>query len=191
MIAGHFAFAAAVKSKARATPFWALLLACQWLDVVFAPLFVAGVERLEPLNRDHPGTYGGAVIHADYTHSLFGALLLSALLGALFWRRHGGRSAVVIGLVSLSHWFLDLPMHRGDMQIWPGAAGTLGFGLWRYPLASATLELVIVLAGSVLYFRAARETAGTDASLLRRARLCGAGVLVAGLLTLGLNVAGM
>src|SRR6185369_2552250 len=120
---------------------WALMLASQWLDVVFAPLLVAGVERFEPLVAARPGAYGGAIIHADYTHSLLGAVLLSAVFGALFAPRYGKRNAIVLGFVVLSHWFLDLPLHRADMQLLPGAPGELGFGLWRYPPVSAALEL--------------------------------------------------
>jgi hypothetical protein len=47
VIAGHFGFAALVKAKERETPLWALMLATQWLDVVFVPLFILGVERIE------------------------------------------------------------------------------------------------------------------------------------------------
>jgi len=194
MIAGHFGLAAAVKAKATDTPLWALMLASQWLDVVFVPLLVAGVERLEPVQGAKPGAYGGAIIHADYTHSLVGALVLSALFGALFLGRYGRRSAVVLGLVAFSHWLLDLPLHRADMPILPGGGGglpKLGFGLWEVPAASAALELVVVVAGAVLYWRAASAVAGGDAAMKTRARICGAAVLAAGLLTLTLNLLGM
>jgi hypothetical protein len=191
VIAGHFGLAAAVKAKAPAVPLWTLMLACQWLDVVFVPLLVAGVERLEPVVGTKPGAYGGAVIHADYTHSLLGAVLLSVLFGGAAALRYGRRGGAVLALVALSHWFLDLPMHRADMPILPGGAGDLGFGLWRWPTASAALELAIVLTGSVLYWQAARRFAAGSPAMLRRARLCGVSVLLAGLLTLGLNVLGL
>lgn len=55
MIAGHFGFAAAVKSREQQTALWALMLACQWIDVVFVPLFLLGVVRIGPV----PGTDGG------------------------------------------------------------------------------------------------------------------------------------
>ncbi len=47
MIAGHFALAAAVKSKERQLPLWSLMLATVWLDIVFVPLFAAGIETTE------------------------------------------------------------------------------------------------------------------------------------------------
>jgi hypothetical protein len=181
VIAGHFGFAAGVKARERAVPLWALMLACQWLDVVFVPLLVLGVERLEPLDG---GGYGKVIIHADWTHSLLGALLLSALLGA-FWR---GRAGIVIGAVSFSHWVLDLIVHRADMPPLPANAGgfpRLGFGLWRWPTATALVELALVLGGSALYWRAAL---GTGAR--RQANLAGAVVLASGLVTLALNLAG-
>ena len=194
MIAGHFGLAAAVKARASETPLWALMLASQWLDILFVPLLIAGVERLEPVEGAKPGAYGGAVIHADYTHSLVGALLLSGVLGVLFLGRYGRRSAIVLGLMSFSHWLLDLPLHRADMPVLPGGAGglpKLGFGLWQYPAVSAALELLIVVVGAAMYWRAASGVAGEDAAMKRRARICGAGVLAAALLTLTMNLLGM
>lgn len=190
MIAGHFGFAAAVKSRAPRAPLWALMLASVFMDVVFVPLFVAGIEPITPL-PGRPLGYGAGIIHADYTHSLVGALALSVVFGlvcAAFWQR---RVALVLGAVVFSHWLLDLPMHRGDMPLLPGNAGglpLLGFGLWRSVPASALLELALVVVGASLYTRAARRTAGaSDASPLRLGLL----VLACGVLTLGLNLAGL
>jgi membrane-bound metal-dependent hydrolase YbcI (DUF457 family) len=193
MIAGHFGFAAGVKARAPATPLWLLMLACQWLDVVFVVLFAAHLEGLAAVPGAAPGAYGGAVIHAYYTHSLVGAAVLSAVLGGATAWRYGRRSGVVIALVAFSHWVLDLVMHRPDMPILPGDSGPplLGFGLWRSPVASAVVELIIVVVGTVMYWRAARALAPGSPDTMRRANLCGALALVAGLTTLGLNVAGM
>lgn len=194
MIAGHFGLAAGVKGKAPAVPLWALMLATQWLDVVFVVLFAAGIEGLAPVAGSRPGAYGGSIIHADWTHSLVGAAVLSLGFAALSGARYGARSATSLGLVSFSHWILDVLMHRGDMPLLPGDVGDLprlGLGLWRHPLASAALELALVLGGALLYRRAALEVAGTDLARLRRARLCSAAVLGAGVLTLALNVLGL
>src|ERR1700759_1297468 len=110
MIAGHFGFAAAVKSREPETPLWALMLATVWLDIVFVPLFVAGIETIEPADKAHTG-YGANVIHAVYTHSLVGMIACSAILGALAAVVWGRRAGIVIGLVSASHWLLDLIVH--------------------------------------------------------------------------------
>ncbi len=181
MIAGHFGFAAAVKARATQTPLWALMLACQWLDVVFVPLFLLGVERIEPVEG---GGYGKVIIHADWTHSLVGAVVLSVLLGVC-WR---GRTAVVIAAVSFSHWVLDLIVHRADMPILPGhvlALPRLGFGLWEEPELAVLVELALVVLGAQRYWHAALATGAR-----RDANLAATVVLASGLLTLALNVAG-
>jgi hypothetical protein len=179
MIAGHFGFAAGVKARETSVPLWALMLACQWLDVVFAPLYIAGVERLEPIGAGH---YGEVIIHADWTHSLLGAIVLSALLGA-FWR---GRTRAIIAAVSFSHWVLDAIVHRADMPLWPGGSLRFGFGLWRWPAAAAGVELLLVVVGGALYWRAALSTGAR-----REANSAGAAVIASGLITLALNLAGL
>jgi hypothetical protein len=159
MIAGHFGFAAAVKSHERQTPLWALMFAAVWLDVVFVPLLLTGREIVRPVDAAHHG-YGANLIYADYTHSLVGMLVLSAILGGLAGLLWGRRSGVVVSLVAASHWLLDLLVHRGDMPVLPGDVGNLprlGFGLWRYPLVSAGVELTLILIGAYLYWRAGRQ----------------------------------
>lgn len=157
MIAGHFGLAAMAKSRAQAMPLWALMLATVWLDVVFVPLYLAHIETLQPVPGAPPG-YGGNIIHAVYTHSLVGAVLLSAFLGlaaAALWGRVGG---LVIGLMSFSHWLLDLVVHRPDLPLFPGNWGgypELGFGLWQYRDVSIAVEALLVLLGAWLYGRAA------------------------------------
>ncbi len=191
MIAGHFGLAAAVKAKAPSVPLWTLMLACQWLDVVFAVLFVAGIETLEPIQGAAKGAYGAVIIHADYTHSFVGAALLSIVFGgvAAFW--YGRMRGCILGLMAMSHWVLDLIVHRPDLPILPGGELRLGFGLWRYPAYSAALEFALVAAGSLLYWRAARRVAAVSVAAMRRANLCGVVVFVAGTITLGLNFFGL
>jgi hypothetical protein len=157
MIAGHFGLSAIVKSRAPYVPLWALMVATVWLDVVFVPLFLSGVETIESTAGPRGG-YGTGIIHANYTHSLVGALTLSALFGCLAYWLWGKRSGLILGAVAMSHWLLDLIVHRGDMPLLPGNAGAmplLGFGLWRHPSASAAVELTLVVVGSFLYWRAA------------------------------------
>ena len=67
----------------------ALMLATVWLDVIFVPLFVAGVETIETVSGARGG-YGTGIIHADYTHSVPGALVIAGVFGliaAIPWGR--------------------------------------------------------------------------------------------------------
>lgn len=159
MIAGHFGFAAAIKAKEPQIPLAALMGATMWLDIVFAPLLALKIEGIATAPDAAGPGYASNLISAPYTHSLVGALILSALYGAFFIRR-GHRAAAVLALVAFSHWIFDLIMHRPDMPILPANIGDLpllGFGLWQSPTASALLELVFVVVGFGLYWRAARR----------------------------------
>jgi membrane-bound metal-dependent hydrolase YbcI (DUF457 family) len=192
MIAGHFGFAALVKSRERQAPLWALMLATVWLDIVFVPLFVAGAETITFVGR--PGGYGAGIIHADYTHSLIGAIALSVVFGLAFGWRWGSRTAIVLGLVSFSHWVLDLLVHRADMPLFPGhdlKQPLFGFGLWRYPWIAAGMELLLVVMGAWLYWRAARAITLVDDRARQRAGLVSLLILIGGIVVLGLDVSGI
>jgi hypothetical protein len=159
MITGHFGLAAGAKTLDVRAPLWCLMLATVWLDIIFVPLLLLDIETIETLPG---GGYGRLVIHADYTHSLLGALILSALIGAFAWWRWGRRIGLLVGGVAFSHWILDLITHRADMPLLPGNLGDLpllGFGLWRVPAASIALEAAILLIGVFLYWRTARTYA--------------------------------
>ncbi len=186
MIAGHFGFAALVKSREPTAPLWSLMLATVWLDWVFAPLLALHLEFIEPL---HPG-YGGLIIHADYTHSILGALLLAAVLGLAFLPRWGRRVATVVALVVMSHWMLDLIVHRPDVPILPGNVGNLprfGFGLWTLPKVSAVLELLLVVIGSLMYWRAAKQVSVDAGQSGNWAGACAGLVAAAGIIVLFLD----
>jgi membrane-bound metal-dependent hydrolase YbcI (DUF457 family) len=148
MFAGHFGIAAAVKAKAQEVPLWALMVSTQLLDVFFVPLFLSGIETAEGSG------YGGLMIHADYTHSLVGALLiavLAGLAGAWLWGKRGGR---IVGAVVFSHWLLDLLVHRADLPLMPGNYGglpLLGFGIWESSPVSIVLESLLIVGGFALY----------------------------------------
>jgi hypothetical protein len=160
MFAGHFAVAAAVKAKNPQVPLWSLMLGTQLLDVIFVPLFVSGVETMETVGS---AGYGEAVIHADYTHSLMGALLIAIVAGILAGYRWGRRAGYILASVVFSHWILDLVVHRRDLPILPGNLGDLpllGFGLWQWPAASIALEVLLILIGGSLYFRSSLARAG-------------------------------
>jgi hypothetical protein len=189
VITGHFGVAAGSKSVDHRAPLWALMLATVWLDVVFVPLVLLGVESIDTLPG---GGYGRAVIHAYYTHSLVGALILSAAFGAVAWWRWDRRLGLLLGAVAFSHWVLDLVVHRGDMPILPGNAGDLpllGFGLWRVPIASIVVEAVLLLLGVFLYWRAARSVPPRQGSRVTPALATGA-LLASGVVVLVLDALG-
>ena len=190
MIAGHFGFAAFAKSREPRVPLWSLMLATVWLDIVFVPLFLMKLETLQPVPGLRGG-YGENIIHADYTHSLVGALVLSLIFGLIFGVRWGRRCAIVLAFVSFSHWLLDLVVHRHDMPILPGNLGhlpTLGFGLWQFRTASILVELFLVILGAWFYWRAASVVTAAAQRGRTRALITAVLIFLCGVTVLALDV---
>jgi hypothetical protein len=155
MFVGHYAASFALKAKAPQVPLWVLFLAAQAVDIGWNLLIFAGIEHA----RYVPGftkAFPIDLYYMPYTHSLVASVLWALACGALyfFWRRqHGIGAAMVVGLVVLSHWFLDLPVHPRDLPLY-GDAMKQGFGLWNYPLPELLLEVGLLLAAAWLYARA-------------------------------------
>ncbi len=122
-------------------------------------------------------------------------MILSAVLGLMFLPRMGKRVALVIGLrCRIVHWALDLVVHRPDMPILLGNYGhlpLLGFGLWTHPAIAALLELLLVTAGSLTYWRAARETAAEAGQGGKWAAISAALIATFGLLVLSHGLYGL
>jgi hypothetical protein len=153
MFVGHYGVSFAAKGLDPRVPLWVLFVAVQLLDVIWAPLVLAGVEKV----RIVPGITASNPLdlyYMPYTHSLLAAALWSllALLGCRWWgrRRTAGPAATLVALAVLSHWVLDLVVHRPDLPLYDDTA-KVGLGLWNRPALAFALE-AILLFGGVLYF---------------------------------------
>src|ERR687892_1963001 len=78
MFVGHYGVSFAAKKLEPGISLWVLFIAVQWLDVVWAPLVLLGVERV----RIVPGITASNPLdlyYMPYTHSLVAALLWSGV----------------------------------------------------------------------------------------------------------------
>ena len=165
MFIGHYGPAFGAKAAVARVPLWVYFIAVQWLDVWWSVFVLTGVEHV----RIQPGFMpASALVLYDmpYTHGLIGALILSALLGAivsLFFRTQRGAIFAAVALAAFSHWILDLVVHAPDLWIYDGVK--LGFGLWRWLWISLPLELIILAGGAWLYTRYVPARRGGNAWL--------------------------
>jgi len=59
---------------------------------------------------------------------------------------------------AFSHFLLDLPMHPGDLALWPGSSAHLGFGLWKsMPVGYWWVELGTIALCCGYYWARARR----------------------------------
>ena len=160
MFVGHEAVGLAGRAKTPGISLGTWLLAVQFLDLLWPIFLLLGWEHV----RIAPGiTRANPLDFYDYpiTHSLVGALAWSAVFGAGYLilsksepvaRRRG---AVLLGAGVLSHWVLDLVVHRPDLPILPRGP-YVGLGLWNFPVAELLVELALYAAGIAAYLRATR-----------------------------------
>jgi len=160
MFIGHVGVALGAKRLSPDTSLGTLVLAAQWVDGVWPLFLILGVEHV----RIQPGIT--AVTPLDFydypwTHSLLMGASWAVLFGAAVWlvRRRIGPALVCAGLV-VSHWFLDLIVHRPDLPLYPHGPG-YGLGLWNNRGATATVEAFIFCAGLMLYLKTTRPADAT------------------------------
>ncbi len=153
MFIGHFAVGFGAKAAAPKVSLGTLFLAAQLLDLLWPTFLLLGWERV----AIQPGIT--VVTPLDFTHypishSLLLVLGWSILSGFIYWLFKRNRNgAFVIGLCVLSHWFLDVLMHRPDLPLYPGDSPLLGLGLWNSLVGSLLIEGLVFILGVGLYLR--------------------------------------
>ncbi|HEY3113863.1 MAG TPA: metal-dependent hydrolase [Gemmatimonadaceae bacterium] len=157
MFLGHYGVAFAAKRSAPRTSLGALTFAAEFLDELWPILLLFGVEQV----RIVPGLMTMTPLDFTYypfSHSLVMAIVWGILIGvAYFLLRRYGRAAWIVAVLVLSHWFLDVPVHRPDLPLWPGASSPkVGWGLWNSVPATYVIELAIYALGIAVYLRATR-----------------------------------
>jgi len=159
MFLGHFGVGFGAKAAAPRMSLGTLFLAAQFLDLLWPTLLLLDVERV----RIDPGAQPPLdFVHYPVSHSLVWVVLWGLVLGgAFFLTQHSARGAVVVGLAVVSHWLLDLVVHRPDLPLYPDGP-RLGFDLWSFPAVSMAVEVVLFGVGIQLYLRAtaARDRIG-------------------------------
>lgn len=121
--AGHLSSAFLIKSKFKAVPFWALLLASEAIELTWVCLnlnFIKMNPPLEITDINLPFSYIGdmKLIQQFISHSFFGALATACILGLIFkfWKKIDGIFlAVFLGVIG--HWCADFLAHDKDLPI--------------------------------------------------------------------------
>jgi hypothetical protein len=153
---GHYAVALAAKKPAPRVSLGTLVLAAQFLDLLWPLFLLLGIEhvRIDPGNtRMTPLDF----YDYPFSHSALAALVWSLLIAGVYLAiRRRSRDALILGAVCFSHWVLDLLTHRPDLPLYPGGETRLGLGLWNSIPGSLAVEVSIFVIGIWLYARATR-----------------------------------
>lgn len=157
MFAGHYTTAFVAKAASPGIPLWVLLLAAQFVDVFWALFILTGIEhaRLDPSLPSNPLV----LYDMPLTHSLAGTCAWAALAFVIARALLGipAAGSAIVAAVVISHWLLDLVVHRPDLTI-AGGPFALGFALWNLPLVAYALEVVLVAASMAVAIGRATRT---------------------------------
>jgi membrane-bound metal-dependent hydrolase YbcI (DUF457 family) len=153
MFIGHFGIGFGVKKIAPKISLAYLFIAAQFLDLLWPTLLLLGFEHV----KISPGiTKATPLDFIDYpiSHSLIMVLVWGIVLGFITWLfMKNYKYPVIIFICVISHWILDLIVHRPDLPIMPGDSVRVGFGLWNSPLIASIIEGIIFIVGVFLYYK--------------------------------------
>lgn len=154
MFLGHYALALAAKRVAPRPSLGTTFLASEFADLLWPTFLLLGWEKV----RIEPGaTAATPLVFESYpiSHSLLAMVGWGLLVGAIYWlARRDMRSAIVVGLLVVSHWVLDAIVHVPDLPLVPGGHTLVGLGLWNDKAMSLLLELLLFAIGVWVYVQA-------------------------------------
>jgi len=160
MFIGHFGLGFGAKAAARQVSLGTLILACQFADLLWPNLVLAGVERFD-IAPGNTVVTPLAFTHYPWSHSLESLLIWGVLFAFVYWLLHRGArgTLLVIAALVVSHWFLDVLVHRPDLPLTIAGTQRYGLGLWNSIPATLAVELSLFAAGVFIY---ARTTVARD-----------------------------
>src|SRR4051812_49827302 len=123
MFLGHFGLAFAAKRVAPRPSLGTMVLAAQWADGLWPVLVLLGIEHVEI----RPGITTVTpldFVSYPYSHSLVALTTWGVLFGAAYALLNRSRftAAITIAVVVISHWMLDVLVHRPDMPLTIGGS---------------------------------------------------------------------
>jgi hypothetical protein len=156
MFLGHFGAGFAGKKIDNSASLGTYFIAAQWIDLIWPILILLGIEKVEV----KPGISSVTPLDFNYypfSHSLLAVFFWAILFGVVYYLfKKNYKTSIVLGLLVVSHWFLDLIVHIPDLPILPGEGLKVGLGLWNSFAATVVLELLIFGLGIYFYFKSTK-----------------------------------
>lgn len=156
MFIGHFGVAFAAKRAVPTVSLGTWFVACELIDLIWPLFLLLGIETVvvtPGITVFSPFDF----VHYPWTHSLLMCALWALGMAVIYWLvRRNVIAATVLGIVVLSHWFLDALVHRPDLPLAPGSDVKVGFGLWNSVLGTLIVEIAIFAVGLGLYLGGSR-----------------------------------
>jgi hypothetical protein len=159
MFVGHYAASLALKGYEKKASLGVLFLAVQFVDILFFPLVLIGIEKMNIVENFTQSTHF-ELVFMPYTHSLLAFIIWSGLAYSVFrWVVVKDRAvALVVSLAVFSHWLLDVLVHTPDLPLSSDETVKMGLSLWNSAIATYALETGLLLLGLWIYLRSNTAT---------------------------------
>lgn len=156
MFIGHFGVGFAAKKVGKRVSLGTLLMAAQFVDLVWPFLLLLGIERVE-IDPGNTAFTPLNFVYYPFTHSLLSVVIWGVLFGLVYFIvKKRAKAALLLGALVVSHWVLDLIVHRPDLPLVPWSDFKVGFGLWNSVALSIVVEGLIFIGGVFIYFKTTR-----------------------------------
>ena len=153
MFIGHFGVGLAAKRIDSRPSLGTLFIASQFLDLLWPIFLLVGLEKV----KIEPGNTAFTPLNFTYypfSHGFLSVFLLSIIFGAVYFiLKRNLKSSILLGSLVLSHWILDLIVHRPDLPLIPWSHVKVGLGLWNSVILTLIVEGFIFIAGAYLYIK--------------------------------------
>ena len=160
MFIGHFGVALAAKKIAPRTSLGTLVMAAQFVDLLWPVFLLLGIERVIIA----PGTTVVTpldFVSYPFSHSLLADFGWACLFAGIYKIvKRDSRGAICLWFVVMSHWVLDALSHQPDLPLYPGSSTYVGLGLWNSTFWTLVVEGAIFVFGVRLYARTTRPRDG-------------------------------
>ena len=157
MFVGHFGAGLAAKKVNSKISLGIYILAAQFIDLIWPILILTGIEKVvvEPGNTAFtPLNF----VSYPFSHSLAAVVGWGVLFGIVYYLfKKDWKGSLLLGLLVLSHWVLDLIVHRPDLPLVPGSDIKVGLGMWQSVPVTVIFELAIFAAGIFLFLKSYKE----------------------------------
>jgi hypothetical protein len=156
MFIGHFGAGFGAKKFAPTLSLGTLFLAAQWVDLIWPVLLLLGLEHVV-IDPGNTVVTPLDFVYYPITHSLLAVLIWGLVIGGIYYAfKKNLKNSLWVGGLVVSHWILDLIVHRPDLPLIPGSGIKVGFSLWNSMTATVLVEGLIFILGIYFYIQTTR-----------------------------------
>jgi hypothetical protein len=153
MFIGHYGVGFGAKSVVPKASLGTLFLAAQFLDLLWPTFLLLDIEQV----RIVPGATVVTPLvfeHYPVSHSLIAVIGWAALVGSCHYMLKRDRvTAMVLGILVISHWMLDTIVHQQDLPLFPGSTTLAGLNAWSSLTITLVIEVPLFAVGAWFYSR--------------------------------------